>query len=70
MGFAMLSERIVRLEPNRPALGPSQPLDLVALAPDVMARVMLAKAQGTFPRGLCDADLEAFVALTEEQGAI
>jgi hypothetical protein len=31
---------------------------------------MQAKADGTFPRGLCDADLEALVALADEQGVI
>jgi hypothetical protein len=31
---------------------------------------MQAKADGTFPRSICDADLEALVALADEQGAI
>jgi hypothetical protein len=53
----MLGKRLARLEAKRPALGVSPPLDLIGLAPDVVARVMQAKADGTFPRGLCDADL-------------
>jgi hypothetical protein len=66
----MLGKRLARLEAKRPALGVSPPLDLIGLAPDVAARFMAAKAQGTFPRSLCDTDLEALVALADEQGAI
>ena len=66
----MLGKRLARLEAKRPALGVSPPLDLIGLAPDVLTRVMQAKADGTFPRGLCDADLEALVALADEQGVI
>jgi len=65
----MLGRRLARLEANRPALGASSPLDLTGLAPDVVARVMQAKADDTFPQGLSDADLEALVAMANEQGA-
>jgi len=65
----MLGKRLARLEANRPAPGASLPPDLVGLPRDVAARVMQAKADGTFPRSLCDADLEAMVALADEQGA-
>jgi len=64
-----LRTRLARLERNRPALGADVPPDLKALPRDVAARVMQAKADGTFPRSLCDADLEAMVALADEQGA-
>ena len=66
----MLGKRLARLEANRPAPGAPLPLDLVGLAPDVALRVMQAKANGTFPRSLCDADLEALVALGDELGVI
>jgi hypothetical protein len=66
----MLGKRLARLEAKRPALGVSPPLDLIGLAPDVVARVMQAKADGTFPRSLCDADLKALVALGDELGVI
>jgi len=69
MGFAMLGKRLARLEANRPAPGLSCTVDMTALAPDVVARVMQAKADGTFPQSLCDADLQALVDLTNEQGA-
>ena len=65
----MLSKRLVSLGRSRPALGASPLLDLVGLAPDVVARVMQAKADGGFPRSLCDADLEALLALANVQGA-
>jgi len=65
----MLGKRLARLEANRPALGVSCTVYLAGLAADVMARVMQAKADGTFPRLLCDADLEALVALADQQGA-
>ena len=39
----MLGKRLARLEAKRPALGVSPPLDLIGLAPDVVARVMQAK---------------------------
>jgi len=35
----------------------------------VAARIMAAKADGTFPQALSDADLEALVALADAQGA-
>jgi len=66
----MLGKRLARLERNRPSLDADVPLDLKGLAPDVVARVMQAKADGTFPRSLCDADLEALVALGDELGVI
>ena len=59
-----------KLERIRPALGISPTLDLARLSPDMLARITAAKADGTFPRGLCDADLHALVALADEQGAI
>ena len=65
----MLAKRLARLEANRPALGADVPFDMAGLAPDVVARVMQAKVDGTFPRSLCDADLEALVDLANEQGA-
>jgi hypothetical protein len=70
MRFAMLGKRLARLEANCPALGLTPPPDLVGLAYGVLARVMQAKADGTFPRSLCDADLEALVALADQQAAI
>ena len=66
----MLGKRLARVEAKRPALGVSPPLDLIGLASDVVARLMQAKADGTFPRSLCDTDLEALVALADEQGVI
>jgi len=65
----MLGKRLARLERNRPPLGAEVPLDLSGLAPDVSARITAAMADGTFPQGLADADLEALVDLTNEQGA-
>jgi hypothetical protein len=65
-----LHTRLARLERNRPALDAVVPFELIGLAPDVAARFMAAKAQGTFPRSLCDADLEALVALGDELGVI
>jgi hypothetical protein len=66
----MLGKRVARLERNRPALDADVPLDLKGLPRDMAARIMAAKAQGTFPRSLCDSDLEALVALADEEGAI
>ncbi len=60
-----LRKRIDQIERNRPVLGLSAPLWLVGLAPDVLARVMQAKADGTFPQSLCAADLEELAALTD-----
>ena len=65
----MLGKRLARLEANRPALGVSSLLDLTGLAPDVVARVTAAMADGGFPESLGDADLQALVDLTNEQGA-
>lgn len=62
--------RLKKLERARPSRGQSPPLDLVGLPPDVVARVMLAKSEGTFPQSLCDADLEALVALADQQGEV
>ena len=69
-GCAMLGKRLARVEAKRPSLDADVPLDLKGLPRDVAARIMAAKAQGTFPRSLCDADLHALVALADEQGAI
>ena len=66
----MLGKRLARLERNRPSLDADVPLDLKGLPRDMAARIMAAKAQGTFPRSLCDSDLEALVALADEEGAI
>ena len=66
----ILRTRLARLERNRPSLDADVPLDLKGLPRDVAARIMAAKAQGTFPRSLCDADLHALVALADEQGVI
>ena len=66
----MLGKRVARLERNRPALDADVPLDLKGLPRDMAARIMAAKAQGTFPRSFCDSDLEALVALADEEGAI
>ena len=66
----MLGKRLARVEAKRPSLDADVPLDLKGLPRDVAARIMAAKAQGTFPRSLCDADLHALVALADEQGAI
>jgi len=66
----MLGKRVARLERNRPSLDADVPLDLKGLPRDVAARIMAAKAQGTFPRSLCDADLHALVALGDELGVI
>ena len=65
----MLGKRLARLEANRPALGASPQFDMAGLAPDVVARMMQAKADGTFPRGLSNADLQALVDLANQQGA-
>jgi len=65
----MLGKRLARLEAKRPAPGLSRVVDMIGLAPDLVARLIQAKADGTFPRSLCDADLEALVDLTNEQGA-
>tara|TARA_R110002072_G_scaffold297547_1_gene470513 strand:- start:1686 stop:1889 length:204 start_codon:yes stop_codon:yes gene_type:complete len=62
--------RLKKLERIRPSRSLSPPLDLVGLPSDVVARVTLAKAEGTFPQSLCDADLEALVALADQQGEI
>jgi len=69
MEFSQLSTRLVSLEISRPALSASPSLDLAGLAPDAVARVIQAKADGTFPRSSGGADLEALVALANEQGA-
>jgi len=58
----MLSKRLARLEAKRPAPGDQKPLDMEALPRAVAARIMAAKADGTFPQGLSDADLQAMVA--------
>jgi len=63
-----LRNRLGRLESNRPALGADAPLDLVGLAPDLVARVMQAKADGTFPQSFSDADLQTLVDLTANAG--
>ena len=68
--MTILRKRLDWLERNRPVLGANVPPDLKALPRDVAARVIQAKADGTFPRSLCDADLEAVVALADMQGAI
>ena len=65
----MLGKRLARLEAKRPAPGLSRVVDMIGLAPDLVARLIQAKADGTFPRSLCDADLEALVDLANEQGA-
>ena len=63
------SKRLDRIERNRPALGADEPLNMEALPRDVAARILAALADGTFPHGLSDADLEAAVAVADEQGA-
>jgi len=65
----MLGKRLARLEAIRPALGASPPFDMAGLAPDVVARVTAAMADGGFPQSLGDADLQALVDLANEQGA-
>ena len=65
----MLARRLARLEANRPAPGVSFAVDMAGLAADVAARVVQAKADDTFPQSLCDADLQAVLALANEQGA-
>ena len=69
MGRAMLGKRLARLEANRPALGISCTVDMSGLAPDVVARITAAMADGTFPQSLGDSDLEALVALANDRGA-
>jgi len=64
----MLSKRVARLEAKRPAPGVPRVVNMIGLAPDLVALVMQAKADGTFPRSLCDADLQLLVALANEQG--
>lgn len=61
----MLTKRLAKLEANRPALGLSAPLCLLGLDPDVLARVMQAKADGTYPQSLCEADLAELLALAD-----
>lgn len=65
----MLAKRMARLEASRPAPGVSFTLDMAGLAADVEARVAQAKADGTFPQSLCNADLQAVLTLANEQGA-
>ena len=65
----MLARRLTKLEANRPALGADEPLDMEALPRDVAARIMAAVADGTFPRGLSDADIEAALTVADAQGA-
>ena len=65
----MLTKRLARMEANRPAPGVSFAVDMAGLAADVVARVVQAKADGTFPQSLCNADLQAVLALANEQGA-
>jgi len=65
----MLGKRLARLEANRPALGADEPLDMGALPPDVAARIMAAMADGTFPHGLSDADVEVAAAVADKQVA-
>jgi len=65
----MLSKRLARLEANRLAPGALPPLDMAGLAPDVLARITAAMADGTFPRSLCDADLQALLDLANQQEA-
>lgn len=60
--MARIVRRIAQLERNRPeplvSPGPGLEFDLL---PDICARIMAAKAAGTFPQSLADADLEAIV---------
>jgi len=62
----VLLKGLARLEANRPAPGALPLLDLAGLAPDVVALVTGLMADGTFPRGLSDADLQALVSLANE----
>ena len=56
-----LRARLARLERNRPERFAASGLEL-DLPPDMCARIAAAKAAGTFPQSLADADLEAIVA--------
>ena len=62
----MLSKRLARLEEHRPAPGALAPLDMAGFAPDVLARITAATADGDFPQSLSDADLQALVDLANE----
>jgi len=64
----MLAKRLARLEAKRLAPGVARVVDLIGLAPDLVARVMQAKADGTFARSPCDADLQALVAWPMNRG--
>ncbi len=62
----MLAKRLAGLEARSPATG-QPPLELVGIPAAVAARIMRAEAEGSFPQSLCDADLEAILALADEQ---
>ena len=64
----MLAKRLALPEAKHPAPGVSRVVDVIGLAPDLVARVRQARADGTFPRSLFDADLQALAALANEQG--
>lgn len=60
-----LRKRISRLEGDRPDLFTAAGIEL-DLPPDLCARIAAAKAAGTFPQSLADADLEAIVAAADK----
>ncbi|MFO7920344.1 MAG: hypothetical protein R6U99_05920 [Nioella sp.] len=58
--MARIGARIAKLERIRPDPVAGEALDL-DLPPDKCARILAAKAAGTFPQSLADPDLEAIV---------
>lgn len=61
-----LAARLERLERAQGAPLPEMPELELDLAPDVLRRVAVAKAAGTFPKSLPDADLEAILAAADK----
>ncbi|MEI4235084.1 hypothetical protein [Roseovarius sp. D22-M7] len=58
--MARIGARIAKLERIHPAPVAGESLD-IDLPPDISARIMAAKAAGTYPQSLADSDLQAIV---------
>lgn len=56
-----LDARIARLERQRPDFSGVTTKAAIRLEPDIEARVLAAKADGTFPQSLSTADLRALM---------
>ena len=59
-----LRTRLERLERNHPAQAKERPI--LDLPTDIHGRIVMAKEAGTFPRSLCDADLEVIVSAADK----